>query len=212
VAITNANDGRPRDNRGNARLNENQRPGTSRETGNKNSANEQKSRDFKPFNPENKPYKKDAKDHKSYSTYNRDNKPYNKDSKPGGGKDARDQKPSGYRSRDQKGSGYNKDKDLDSDNKYGKGYGGGKDQRMGDSRAKTAQSKEKEQQPDKLETIKRLEKEKKVLQKKSQENDRNTEKPSKPAIKHRRTNTIDWTKGYANGLYGDDDEDYTEFM
>ncbi|MGB8455121.1 MAG: hypothetical protein WCD89_22675 [Anaerocolumna sp.] len=34
---------------------------------------------------------------------------------------------------------------------------------------------------------------------------------NKPQIKQRRTNNIDWTKGYANGRYGDDDEDYTEF-
>lgn len=210
MATTNANDSRPRDNRGNARLNEHQRPGTSRETGNNFSAAGQRSRDIKPFNRENKPYNRDNKDNKSYSSYSRDNKPYNKDSKSEVGKDRGTQRPSGYSNRDQKGSGYNKDKDYDKE--YGKGHGNGRDQRMGDSRVKAGQSKEKEQQPDKLETIKRLEKEKKAIQKKNQELDRKPEKPGKPVMKQRRTNNIDWTKGYANGLYGDDDEDYTEFM
>ncbi|WMJ90042.1 hypothetical protein [Anaerocolumna sp. MB42-C2] len=208
MATTNANDSRPRDNRGNARLNDNHRPGTSRETGN-NGITGQGNRDNKPFNRENKPYNRENK------PYNRENKPYNKDSKPYGGKDLKETKSTGNysRNKDLKGSGYNKDKDYDSDNKYGKGYSGGKDQRMGDSRNKSSQNKEKEQQPDKLETIKRLEREKKAIQKKSQEiSNKKSERPNKPQLKQRRTNNIDWTKGYANGRYGDDDEDYTEFI
>ncbi len=211
MATTNANDSRPRDNRGNGRVYDNHRPGTSRETGNNNRMTGQGNKDSKPFNRENKPYNKE---YRSSNSLNRENKSYNKDSKPIGGKDARGGKPSGNfsRSRDQRDNGYNKDKDYDSDNKYGKGYSSGKDQRMGDSRARTSQSKEKEQQPDKFETIRRLEREKKAVLKKSQESDKKSEKLNRPQVKHRRTSNIDWTKGYANGRYGDDDEDYTEFM
>jgi hypothetical protein len=62
-------------------------------------------------------------------------------------------------------------------------------------------------------TIKRLEKEKKVLVRKSHDLEQKQDKPmQKVKLKQRRTNAIDWTKGYANGLYGDDDEDYTEYM
>lgn len=224
MATTNANDSRPRDNRGNnmnARLNENHRPGTSREIGNNHGMTGQGNRDSKPFNRENKPYNKENrpgnsfnKENKPGNSYNRENKPYNKDSKPYSGKDNKDGRPSGNfnRGRDQKGGGYNKDKDYDSDNRYGKGYSSGRDQRMGDSRTKTSQSKDKEQQPDKFETIKRLEREKKAVQKKNQEINKKSDKPSKPQVKQRRTNNIDWTKGYESGRYGDDDEDYTEFL
>lgn len=213
VATTNANDSRPRDNRGReARPNESYKPRNSRENGSNNVATGQGNREYKPFNRENKPYNKDNRENKPF---NRENKPFNKDAKPFvAGRDNKDGKTTGgfNKSRDYKGGGYNKDKDYDGDNKYGKSYGNGKDQRMGDSRTKTGQNKEKEQQPDKLETIKRLEKEKKVMQKKSEEINRQVEKPIKPPVKQRRTNNIDWTKGYANGLYGDDDEDYTEFI
>jgi hypothetical protein len=213
VATTNANDSRPRENRGNTRYNENYRPGTSRENGSNNVTNGYGNKDNKPYNRENKPYqggKPISKDGKQFSG---GNKPNYKDAKPSGKLTERSSKPSNSnfgKSRDQKGIGFNKDKDFDNDIGYGKGYSSGKDQRMGDSRTKSG--KEKEQQPDKLETIKRLEKEKKVMQKKSQELSRKSEKPSKPIIKQRRTTNIDWTKGYAKGLFDDDDEDYTEYL
>ena len=71
-------------------------------------------------------------------------------------------------------------------------------------------SKEKEQQPDKFETIKRLEKEKKVMLKKQES--KKTEKAAKPQMKQKRANNVDWTRGYQNGLYDDDDEDYTMLL
>lgn len=160
MATTNANDSRPRDNRGNARFSK-------------------INQDGKPFHRENKPYNKVKS---SNDSFRQEIKPYNKD------------------------------KDYDSDYKLGKSYSGGREQRMNDFRSKTSQSKEKEQQPDKLVTIKRLEREKKALQRKKQDFEERTERRNKPQIKHRRTNNIDWTRGYANGRYGDDDEDYTEYM
>ncbi len=188
MATTNANDSRPRDNRGReARSNENYKPRINRENGKNSSTSGQGSREYKPY----------SKDMKSFGT-RRDDREGTR--KPTRTSSSRDYKSGGYV--------YNKDKDLD-DVKHGKGYG--RDQRMGDSRSK-AVLKEKEQQPDKFETMKRLEKEKKAMQKKNEELNKKGEKPSKVMIKQRRTNNIDWTKGYANGLYGDDDEDYTEYM
>lgn len=201
MATTNANDSRPRDNRSReARSNENYKPRTSRDSA--NAASEQGRREYKPFNREKKSY-----------NYNKDSKSFgvNKDNKVGKtagsiGK-SKDYKSGGYSN-----SSYNKDKDLDNDNKHGKGYGSGRDQRMGEAKSKAGQNREKEQQPDKFETIKRLEKEKKVMQRKNEEFNRKSERPNRTAVKQRRTNNIDWTRGYANGLYGDDDEDYTEYL
>lgn len=197
MAITNANDSRPRDDRGReARSNENYKPRTSRETGSNNVTTGQATREYKPYNRESKPYTKpfgsvrDNKDGKSTGGFNK--------------------------SRDFKGGSYNKDKDYDSDNRNGKSYGNGKDQRTGDSRLKTGQTKEKEKekekQPEKFVTIKRIEKEKKVLQKKSLEINKKPEDQNKPQLKQKRTNNIHWTEGYSNGMYGDDDEDYTQFL
>ncbi|MFU0827176.1 MAG: hypothetical protein ACFWTJ_06490 [Lachnoclostridium sp.] len=120
----------------------------------------------------------------SNGSFNRENKLYGKDSKSYPVKDILET------------SSFSRNRDLS----------------IGGYRAKTFQTKEKEQQPDKLVTIKRLEREKKALLKKKTELDEKAERRSKPQIKHRRTKNIDWTRGYANGLYGDDDENYTEYM
>jgi hypothetical protein len=199
VATTNANDSRPRDYRGReARSNENYKPRNSQEYRSSGGMSASKNQEKKPFNRENKPSYKDSK-------------PFVKNSTPYGEKNNKDVRFAGNnKNKDFKGVGYNKDKDYDSDNKYGRGNG--KDQRMGESRLKTGQNKEKEQQPNKFETIKRLEKEKKAIQKKNEEINKKSDRPNRPVLKQRRTNNIDWTKGYANGLYGDDDEDYTEYL
>lgn len=102
---------------------------------------------------------------------------------------------------------YSKDKDLDNEDRYGK-HSSSKSQKSADSRGKAI-----EQQPEKMDKSIRLEKEKKALERKNQELEDRFEKPKrKIRMKQRRTKTIDWTKGYAQGLYGDDDEDYTEYM
>lgn len=64
-----------------------------------------------------------------------------------------------------------------------------------------------EHQPDKLETIRRLEREKKAMQKKQREEEE--EKQKRPPIKKRNTKT-DWTKDYVYGLM-DEDEDYSSY-
>lgn len=65
-----------------------------------------------------------------------------------------------------------------------------------DSKAKNQISEDIEQQ-DKLETAKRLEREKKAVQKKAREDE--IERKKKPALKQKRS-AKDWTKDYENGL------------
>ncbi len=90
------------------------------------------------------------------------------------------------------GNPYDKDSDDDS-----------KPQRR---QAPSKDNKVKEQQPDKIEIINRIEKEKKAIQKKQAE--RKNNKPVKQQqSKPKRTNNIDWTKEYENGSYDDDDLD-----
>lgn len=75
---------------------------------------------------------------------------------------------------------------------------------------KAAESKPKnqpEQQLDKLETIKRLEREKKAVQKKLREEE--TEKQKRPVVKQKRSSKSDWTKDYVYGLI--DEDDYIEY-
>ena len=99
--------------------------------------------------------------------------------------------------------GYGKDDDYEG-NRFSRGNGR-------DQRANKSASKDKEAQPDKAVAAKRFEKEKKAMQKKSQENKK--EKSNRPLMKRKRTNNIDWTRGYENGLYGDDDDDdYSLYM
>jgi len=213
VAATNANDGkRALDNRGNNGFNDNYKNGTSQKSGKTNFTSEEQ-RANKPYNKENKPYHKNHKEIKTENTSNKERNSFRKDTKYGEKSDNKDKKPysntknfrnAGY-------NGYNKDKDNDED-KYGRNHSGGKGQKTSDSRIKAGQ-KDKEKQPDKIETIRRLEKEKKALERKNQELEQKYEKPARNVkVKQRRTNNIDWTKGYANGLYGDDDEDYTEYI
>lgn len=60
--------------------------------------------------------------------------------------------------------------------------------------------------PDKMEIINRLEKEKKVIHRKEEEK-RKQVKASKPVIRPKRSNNIDWTREYENDSYDDDDID-----
>lgn len=66
-------------------------------------------------------------------------------------------------------------------------------------------NKVKEQQPDKIEIINRIEKEKKAMKKKQA--DRKNAKPARMQSRPKRSNNIDWTREYENGSYDDDDLD-----
>lgn len=128
-----------------------------------------------------------------------------------GNKEYKGKKPYGTYGKDSYGggNGFHKDDDYDENNQRRKGYSSGG--QRSDGKAKGTRDKEKEPQSDKLETVRRLEKEKKALERKSQELEK--EKQSKPQLKKKRTSNVDWTKGYAKGLYGDDDEeDYSEYF
>lgn len=75
------------------------------------------------------------------------------------------------------------------------------------NRTKSSQKdSKKEQQPDKIEIMNRIEKEKKAIQKKQAENRKNN-RPVRQQAKPKRSNNIDWTREYENGSYDDDDLD-----
>ena len=93
----------------------------------------------------------------------------------------------------------NYDKDEEPENRGAKGH------KTAD-RAKNYQSKEKEQQPDKLETLRRLEREKKAIQKKNR-NSEEHEKLKRPQMKSKKSSKKDWTKNYLSGMF-DEDDDY----
>lgn len=93
---------------------------------------------------------------------------------------------------------YGMDKDEEEENRVTKG-------KSSESRNRSSQSKNIEQQTEKLETMLRLEREKKAVQKKNREEE--NEKKKRPVMKQKRTNNINWTKGYEYGLLDDLDED-----
>lgn len=109
---------------------------------------------------------------------------------------------------------YNKDDDYGQSRNSRAGNNHGKDYktRNNDSRGGTAQQKEtkvREQQPDKVDIVKRLEKEKKVMQKKTEASKKAKGANARPQVKVKRTNNIDWTKEYENDSFDDDDMFYT---
>lgn len=86
------------------------------------------------------------------------------------------------------------------------------DNRNGDSRNfrskdKDSSSAVKEQQPDKFDTIKRIEKEQKAVKKKK-DNQKAKSANARPQIHVKRSNNIDWTKEYENDSFDDDDAFY----
>ena len=101
------------------------------------------------------------------------------------------------------------DKDKDEEESGYKKGGKGNDRRNVKSQASRETAKIKEQQPDKMDIVKRLEKEKKAMQKKnnqnSQKNKANAGRVQRPV---KRSNNIDWTREYENDSYDDDDMSY----
>lgn len=85
---------------------------------------------------------------------------------------------------------YLKDKDDEEDSKAVRG------RKQSDSKART-QNKDSELATDKLETMKRLEREKKAMQKKTHEEE--VVKRGRPPVKQKRE-VKDWTKGYEAGM------------
>lgn len=100
--------------------------------------------------------------------------------------------------------------DKDEEESGYKRGGKGNEHRNSRSQASRESAKIKEQQPDKMDIVKRLEKEKKAMQKKnnnqnSTKNKANAGRMQRPV---KRSNNIDWTREYENDSYDDDDMSY----
>ena len=97
-------------------------------------------------------------------------------------------------------NGYNRNFDRNA------GFGKDKDEEDKPVRRpkQTKTDKPKEQQPDKIDIINRLEKEKKAMKKKREEK---KEKPVKHQVRPKRSGNVDWTREYENDSYDDDDLD-----
>ncbi|SFA77280.1 hypothetical protein SAMN05216249_10280 [Acetitomaculum ruminis DSM 5522] len=120
---------------------------------------------------------------------------------------------SSYRGRDN--GDYKKDGDFNNRGfRKDEGRGNNKENNYSRNNSKTNENKReidkfKEQQPDKMEIINRLQKEKKAIQKKNQDNKRKSKSASsRPTPRKKRINNIDWTKEYENDSYDDDDAYY----
>ncbi len=127
------------------------------------------------------------------------------------GKGGEGQSPKGeYKQRDNRNGAY---KPRDNRNSYGGGYNNfSKDKDEDDGRkvfrsAKPKTSdKPKEPQPDKFETIKRLEREQKTIKKK--ESKRSKAESTRPQQKIKRQNNRNLLNDYANGMYDDYEDDF----
>lgn len=115
-----------------------------------------------------------------------------------------------YKPRDNRGGGY---KPKDNRNSYGGGYNSfakDKDEDDGKKVFRSAKpktvDKPKEPQPDKFETIKRLEREQKTIKKK--ESKRNKAESTRPQQKVKRQNNRNILNDYANGMYDDYEDDF----
>ena len=143
-------------------------------------------------NKEDRPYQ--SRGDKPYSNrgersyQNKSDKPYQGRSKSQGGGGYRGTKP------------YNSFSKDDSDDEYAP---------IVHPKKKPAGSKEKNKDtnPDKAGVINRLEKEKKVMKKKT-ETRKGKNASTKPQVRIKRTNNIDWTREYENDSYDDDDAYY----
>lgn len=114
-----------------------------------------------------------------------------------------------YKSRDGRTGGY---KPRDSRNSFGGGYNNYKDKDEEDGKRTFRSAKPKpgdkgkEPQPDKFETIKRLEREQKTIKKK--ESKRNKTESNRPQQKVKRQNNRNYMNDYANGMYDDYEDDF----
>lgn len=153
-----------------------------------------RSKDEKPKFKSDRPHgeRKDFKDFKGKGNYNKEGRE-NRDNK---GKGDFKGKPDFGRSK----GGYNRSFDRNA------GFGKDKDEEDKPIRRpkQTKADKPKEQQPDKIEIINRLEKEKKAMKKKREEK---KERVVKHQVRPKRSGNVDWTREYENDSYDDDDLD-----
>lgn len=121
---------------------------------------------------------------------------YRKPNKPYQAKDGNHSKPA-YKKNSQ--GGYGKDKDEDDYDRNKK--------HEPKKRLSVSKEKSKDIQPDKADIAMRFEKEKKIMQKKKQDNKKNNQS-QRHQVKVKRSNNIDWTREYENDSYDDDDMSY----
>lgn len=172
--------------------------------GQSNRSNNYSKADYKPRrNDENRDYKPRT---------NRDNKEANSSGSRGKNYQERNSKGKDFQKRDFKSDAgkyrQNSNQGRDFKNSY-RDSGKNEGFRSKSSSGADKEVKTKEQQPDKMEIINRLEREKKAMKKKTDINNRKT-KPqnARPQMKVKRTNNIDWTKEYENDSYDNDDSFY----
>lgn len=114
-----------------------------------------------------------------------------------------------YKPRENRTGGY---KPRDNRNSFGGGYNNYKDKDEEEGKKVYRSSKPKpsdkgkEPQPDKFETIKRLEREQKTIKKK--ESKRNKGESTRPQQKVKRQNNRNYMNDYANGMYDDYEDDF----
>lgn len=134
-----------------------------------------------------------------------------RDSRGGNERDGRDRdgrSSSGeYRSRENRSGGY---KPRENRSSYGGYQNYGKDEDEGKKVYRSAKPRQadkgKEPQPDKFETIKRLEREQKTIKKK--ESKRNKTESARPQQKVKRQNNRNYKNDYENGMYDDYEDDF----
>lgn len=114
----------------------------------------------------------------------------------------------GFRNKRDSRSGYSKDRGQRKGNGGYNPYDKDREDKRETRTKSSSASKEKVSQPDKVEIINRIEKEKKAMQKKMADRKNGSKnKANRPAARPKRTGNIDWTKAYENDSYDDDDFD-----
>ncbi len=143
---------------------------------------------FRSENRQDRPYNNENRQERSYNGENRSDRPYNRDGRQNQNRSFNSGRPK---------STYTPDKDRDEDSVK---------RRSESKRSQDKDARYKEQQPDKIDIINRLEKEKKAMQKKEEEKKKSS-RSARAVSKPKRSNNIDWTREYENDSYDDDEMD-----
>ncbi len=143
---------------------------------------------FRSENKQERPYNSENRQDRSYNGENRSDRPYNREGRQNQNRSFNNNRPK---------SSYTPDKDRDEESVK---------RRSEPKRSQDKDARFKEQQPDKIDIINRLEKEKKAMQKKEEEKKKNS-RSARAVSKPKRSNNIDWTREYENDSYDDDEMD-----
>ncbi len=133
-------------------------------------------------------FRSENRQERPYNSENRSERPYNREGRQNQNRSFNNNRPK---------SSYTPDKDRDEESVK---------RRSEPKRSQDKDARFKEQQPDKIDIINRLEKEKKAIQKKEEEKKKNS-RSARAVSKPKRSNNIDWTREYENDSYDDDEMD-----